>query len=259
MVRRMIPLSCAIKNGSRLLMIVMLCWVGVCVKEGRAAEEIPAGTAEAIDESVAVHSGMSADSPIVVSLKKGETVTIEYEMEGPEGAWCGVTVVTRPDISGYVPCQHLKRAETRERRWERVGSAGEPGGDTTRVTVEENQVLVPVTLAYKGTTTTALLLLDTGASISVISTDVADRLGIKPTDTKIGIGQVVGGGLIVLFLAKMDYLTAGPYTKDEIEIGVVAQRGPAVKFDGLLGMDFLRDLKYTIDSRNHLIRWESGP
>jgi predicted aspartyl protease len=124
---------------------------------------------------------------------------------------------------------------------------------------QREQVLVPVVLGCGGRTVEALLLLDTGASISMINTEIADKLGIKPAETKMGVGQVVGGGLIVLFIAKIDYLTAGPFTKSGMEISVVIHKGSAVNYDGLLGMDFLRDLKYTVDTRDNLIRWEGSP
>jgi predicted aspartyl protease len=240
---------------SLLYVIVLTCWMSAYPAEGRAGEEKSAGTAEVRDESLPVHSGTSAGSPVVNSLKRGEIVTIEYELEGPDGAWCAVIEEGRSEISGYVPCGHLKRKEPQGKIWERVGASGGFGGDTTSVIVTGNQVLVPVTLGYRGRTVETLLLLDTGASISLINTEIADKLGVKPADTKMGIGQVVGGGVIVLFVAKLDYLAAGPFTKSGIEIGVVMHRGPPVKYDGLLGMDFLRDLKYTVDTRDHLIRW----
>lgn len=243
----------------RLCFAVILCWLGGAYpSDVRAAEGESAGRALVLDESLPVHSGMSASSSIVKSLTRGDVVTIEYEMEGSEGAWCGIMEEGSAAISGYVLCRHLKRDGHRRKSWERVGPGVGTGDDTTNVIVSGGQVLVPATLGYKGTTVEALLLLDTGASISLINTDTADRLGIRPDETKMGLGQVVGGGLILLFMTKVDYLTAGPYTKRGMEIDVVLHKGLPVKFDGLLGMDFLRDLKYTVDTRNHVIRWEGS-
>jgi hypothetical protein len=54
------------------------------------------------------------------------------------------------------------------------------GSKSTAVRVNNNQVLVPVRFSYRNTTVDAWLLLDTGASTTSISTDLADRLGIKP-------------------------------------------------------------------------------
>ncbi len=33
------------------------------------------------------------------------------------------------------------------------------------------------------------------------------------------------------------------------------ERGPVLKFDGLLGMDFLRDLHYQVDFKRKVINW----
>jgi len=41
-----------------------------------------------------------------------------------------------------------------------------------------------------------------------------------------------------------------------MKIGVVVHKGPPVKFGGLLGMDFLRGLKYYIEFKNQTIKWE---
>jgi predicted aspartyl protease len=258
--RRVVPAMGTIWNSRSLLFIVaLICWLTSYPVEGRAAEEKSDGRAAVLDESLPVHSGMSAHSPVVNVLKRGDVVTIEYEMEGSLGAWCGIIEEGRAAISGYVPCGQLRREEPMRKSWERVGATGGTGGDTTSVIVRGNQVLVPVVLGCGGRTVEALLLLDTGASISMINTEIADKLGIKPAETKMGVGQVVGGGLIVLFIAKIDYLTAGPFTKSGMEISVVIHKGSAVNYDGLLGMDFLRDLKYTVDTRDNLIRWEGSP
>ncbi len=38
-------------------------------------------------------------------------------------------------------------------------------------------------------------------------------------------------------------------------VAVIEQRGFALKFDGLLGMDFLRDLHYHVDFKRKIINW----
>ncbi|HEX9024550.1 MAG TPA: DUF4124 domain-containing protein, partial [Geobacteraceae bacterium] len=51
-----------------------------------------------------------------------------------------------------------------------------------RVRIEKNQVLVPVTVAYRGREVRATFLLDTGANTCTISPALANKLAINPAD-----------------------------------------------------------------------------
>jgi len=61
----------------------------------------------------------------------------------------------------------------------------------TKVRIENNQVLVPVTIGYGVKEMEALLLLDTGSTIIVIYQDIADQLDVKLE--KLAKARVVGG------------------------------------------------------------------
>ncbi len=227
---------------------------GLCAS-GLESSDGAAITIEAAD----VHSGTSEHSRIIKSLKKGEKVTVEIEMQESEDRWCGIIEQGRTDITGYVRCRYLERRNQGQKIWRQVGSQAtgrDRGTNETNVTIMGNSVLLPVTLGYKDKTVEAMLLIDTGASISMIHTDTADRLGITPAETKVESGQVAGGGMILLFTTRLGYIAAGPHTKRDIKIGVVAHDGPPVEFDGLLGMDFLKGLKYYIDFDSRVIKWE---
>jgi predicted nuclease with RNAse H fold len=51
----------------------------------------PAGRAIVKTDSLTVYSRMSTESSIVKTLNKGDVIAIEFEIEGPEGAWCSIT------------------------------------------------------------------------------------------------------------------------------------------------------------------------
>ena len=72
-------------------------------------------------DAVDVHSEMSSTSKVVKTIRKGDTVIVEFEMEGPGGAWCGIIEEGQADISGYVPCNSLEREGTKT-LWRAVGS-----------------------------------------------------------------------------------------------------------------------------------------
>ena len=150
-----------------------------------------------------------------------------------------------------------REKESQRDSWRRIGSSvTETGGDTTKITVVGGSVLVPVTLVYKGNETDVQLLLDTGSSRTAVSTKIADRLDINPTEGRKVRVQVVGGALIEAQQVRLTSITVGPHTKKEAYILIFEHRGPPVKFDGLLGMDLLRGLKYKIDFEKQIMTWE---
>lgn len=245
----------------RGVLLVFFCFCSAA--SGLYAEGIESSDSAIVkNNAITVYSEMSTVSKRLKSLGRGEKVTVEIEVEGSEDTWCGIIERGQTAITGYVQCKYLEREAFQKRKWQPVASSvvretsHETNVNETNVIIEGNSVLVPVSLGYKDKTIEALLLLDTGASVSVINTEIADQLDIKPAETKMQSGQVVGGGLILIFMAKLNYIAAGPHTKNKMKIGVVIHKGPPVKFDGLLGMDFLRGLKYYIDFKNRIIKWE---
>lgn len=125
----------------------------------------------------------------------------------------------------------------------------------TKVTVDGNRVLVPVTFREGDRAVQVVLLLDTGATTTTISPATASRLGIDMEKTARISGQVFGGGIIEGRSTRMDNTSVGPHTRTGMRIDIVPHMGPAVKYDGLLGMDFLRGLKYHVDFKNEVINW----
>lgn len=177
--------------------------------------------------------------------------------ECPEGVFsCAAT----PSImTGVRLAKSGKRADVREENetWRRREEIVVSGGDEpTKVQIRGNRVFVPVTLVYGSNEMDLHLLLDTGATGTTIHTDIADRLSIKLSQARKAKVQVVGGAVIEVHVARINSLTVGPHTKRNWEILVVPHKGAGAKYDGLLGMDVLRGMKYKIDYNKQVIIWE---
>jgi predicted aspartyl protease len=153
--------------------------------------------------------------------------------------------------------QAVSESTAGEESWRRTGETVIYRSNApTKVTVLGDSVLVPVTLVYQSNPVDVQLLLDTGASGTLINTDVADRLNINLSTARKIRGRVVGGAIIEGHQVTLSRITVGPHIKENIAVSIVPHKGPAAPYDGLLGMDVLRGLKYSIDFEKQIIIWE---
>lgn len=124
----------------------------------------------------------------------------------------------------------------------------------TPVTISNNQILVPVTVTYRGNTLAVTLLLDTGASMTTLNHGIAERLAI--TEGRRSAARIADGSVIRTRQVALDSLQVGPKSLPSQTVLIVPFKGPSGPFDGLLGLDFLRHFAHDIDYRNHLIVWK---
>jgi len=124
----------------------------------------------------------------------------------------------------------------------------------TPVIIFNNRVLVPVRIGYGGKEVQSILLLDTGASITLLNQEIANQLGVSHFQK--ARGQMANGKMINAGMATLDYIMVGPIKKENVEVAIVEHEGPAETHQGLLGMNFLRGLEYSIDFPKAIIRWK---
>ncbi|MBV0932983.1 retropepsin-like aspartic protease [Marinobacterium weihaiense] len=123
-----------------------------------------------------------------------------------------------------------------------------------RADVRGNSVKIPVTLRHLGNTQTVNLIVDTGASRTVVHQSAISRLGglSKPG----GYAQVVGGARIPTRLLPVDGISFGPVDQGKSEVMVI-EPSTNPGYDGLLGMDILGRLKYEIDMQRKVVIWHA--
>lgn len=120
----------------------------------------------------------------------------------------------------------------------------ESGAVTIPVKRHGNAVLVPVSLSNGTSSATASLLVDTGASQTVLSKQTARDLGLLAVDnqTRLGIG-----GAVRVDVAVVDKVKVGGVEVKNLKISIHDfSSDPHIQ--GLLGFDFLGRFQMSVDS-----------
>ena len=99
-------------------------------------------------------------------------------------------------------------------------------------------------------------ILDTGAGTSLLSPELAQKIGAKIIGAKEGQSA---GGKVSVSLAKVDSLAVGETRRDDVDVGIVdlSHIGKAIgaNIDGDLGYNFFNHFQITIDYSNCEIRF----
>lgn len=124
----------------------------------------------------------------------------------------------------------------------------------TPVTIRGNQVVVPVRIVTAGRRLDLKLVLDTGATRTVIHQKAMQ--GVSLNTRRKGKAVVAGGGQINMQHVIFERVKFGPYTFENHTAAVIESQGRNFS-DGLLGMDLLAHSGYKIDFAEQVIIWNA--
>jgi predicted aspartyl protease len=122
--------------------------------------------------------------------------------------------------------------------------------------VMDKHLRVPVRIVYHGQVFTALFALDTGAVRTVVSQDLAEKMGVQEA-------RPAGGGSLSHVKAsatafKVSGITVGPLERKDYTLYRLhsdQKEWSQLKGMNILGMDILKEVTFCVDSRAGVIRW----
>lgn len=117
-----------------------------------------------------------------------------------------------------------------------------------------NRIMIPVKVVYGSRVQQLSLVMDTGASSTVVHKSALNSLGAKLSSG--GYARVADGRTVKMSRINFDRVEIGPYKINNATAAVIDYEGGAVGSHGLLGMDFLFNARYELDRENHQIIWD---
>ncbi len=124
----------------------------------------------------------------------------------------------------------------------------------TPVGMHHNRITVPVKVVYGSRNLTLQLVMDTGATSTVLHKEAIS--GLRAQYLPSGYARVADGRRVQTEAINLDRIEIGPYKIKNVRAGVIDFKGGSQSTNGLLGMDFLYHARYELDRDNRQIIWE---
>lgn len=100
-------------------------------------------------------------------------------------------------------------------------------------------------------------ILDTGASVTVLSAELARSLGIEDGETEEAFGA---GGKVEATMCKVESVSVGEHEQKDVQVAVVDFAGQCFGggAKGIVGYNFLKNYSVTVDYPRSVLCLESG-
>ncbi len=210
--------------------------------------------------SIPIYSQPDIESLPIGTLSAGESSTPIAEVQGTGGSkWFLIKIKT--GITGWIRESDSDAAKKVADFFKSLpmesSSVAAPIPNLAAGTASEGALLVPVSSLGRSTVVTAFfnhttngnLMIDTGATHTVISQRLARLLSLIPSAR--ATVQTVGGPVGVT-VSRLRSLKVGPAEVNDLPV-LIHDFSPDPRIEGLLGMDFLGRFRFGLDSQRQLL------
>lgn len=118
---------------------------------------------------------------------------------------------------------------------------------------KEGIILPTCELVHKGKTVNVELVFDTGATTTIISWAIAEKLGLKPAQARNTIPFFSASGKVLAPIIKIDALKIGETIVKNLEV-IIHDLPQESRVYGLLGMNFISNFEVRLDFKKGLVR-----
>jgi predicted aspartyl protease len=251
------PAEATLLTLLRHITIVLAWWLAASQVLAAQLEDIRRTASESAE--IQLFSAPDESSPLVGSVGRAESLSPMAETLGAGGEKWHL-VKTKGGMVGWLKAGNTDESKKLESFFKSLPAESHlsipaelPEASSTTaarnsiavpVNMTGAMVLVPVTLNHAVQT---YMVLDTGASFTVISRQIASSLGLRAASQA---SFMTGNGVVSMPLAELKSLVVG---KAEASNLTVAIRDIHPQLGGLLGLNFLSRYHASIDSRRQLL------
>jgi predicted aspartyl protease len=227
---------------------------------GKLSQAAAVQNSFSIKSEIQLFTSPDESSTVIATLKSGEEISpLAHTLVGEGARW--YLVRAKNDRVGWIKRSDAEESRKLENFFKAlpaepslsitIAPSSLPGSSarntiTVPVVMNGSSVIVPVTL---NGVRKANLVLDTGATITVVSRQIARSLALSPLGTS-KVGTV--GGMVILPLARLGSLKVGDAEVQDLVVSI-HDFSPDPRVEGLLGLDFLKNFHLSLDAKRSLL------